>query len=141
MDAAFFAFGLASLALSFGLSRCVARARVATSLLTTCGALWSLLGIFSTGEGGIEAAIHGVVATASFLLIPLVMLLFARQFRRDGRWRSFAVPTAVWAVLAVGALFSIPILGEEAFGVSERLFIAVFVSWLMVTAVRLRFVV
>lgn len=141
MDAAFLAFGLGSLALALGLYRCVTRAPVAASLLAVCGVLWSLLGVFSTGTRGFEAAVHGAVATASFLLIPVVMFLFAGRFRSDERWRSFARPTAGWAVVAVGALFLIPVLGEEMFGLSERLFVAAFVSWLMATAVRLRFVV
>ena len=138
MDVAFLAFGLGSLALALGLYRCVSRALVAASLLAVCGVLWSLLSVFGTGAGGLEVAIHGAVATASFLLIPVVMFLFAARFRSDGRWRSFARPTAAWAVLAVGTLFAIPILGEEVFGASERLFVAVFVSWLMATAVLLR---
>ncbi|PLS84355.1 MAG: hypothetical protein CYG60_18360, partial [Actinobacteria bacterium] len=95
-------------------------------------------GFFKTGSSGVGAAVHGAVATTSFLLILIVMFLFARSFRGDERWRSFATPTAAWAVVAVGALFSIPVLGEEVFGVSERLFVAVFVSWLILTAIRLR---
>ena len=82
--------------------------------------------------------IHGVVALTSFVLILVVMFLFVWRFRGDARWWSFALPTLVWAIVAVGALLSIPLLGEGLFGVSERVFVAVFVSWLLVTAIRLR---
>ena len=137
MNAAFLAFGLGSVALAVGLYRSVDGALLAPLLLATCGLLWSLLCFFRTGSAGVGAAVHGTVATTSFLLIVVVMFVFARSFRDDERWRSFATPTAAWAVVAVGALFSIPVLGEEVFGISERLFVAVFVSWLIFTAIRL----
>ncbi|CAN5198155.1 hypothetical protein BH24ACT19_BH24ACT19_11080 [soil metagenome] len=138
MDVAFFAFGIGSLALAFGLYRSVYDALVAPLLLAVAGVLWFLLGVFQTGPDRTGPAIHGSVASASFLLILVVMFLFARRFRGDARWRSFALPTSIWAIVAAGALFSIPLLGEEVFGVSERVFVAVFVSWLLVTAIRLR---
>lgn len=138
MDVAFFAFGIGSLALAFGLYRSVYNALVAPLLLAVAGVLWFLLGVFQTGSGVAGPAIHGGVASASFLLILVVMFLFARRFRGDARWRSFALPTSIWAIVAAGALFSIPLLGEEVFGLSERVFVAVFVSWLLVTAIRLR---
>ena len=141
MDAAFLAFGLGSVALAFGLHRSVDGALLAPLLLAICGLLWFLLGFFRTGSAGLGAAVHGAVATTSFLLILVVMFLFARVFGRDGRWRSFARPTALWAVVAVAAFFSIPVLGEEVFGASERFFVTVFVSWMMATAVCLRFVI
>ena len=132
MDAAF---------LAFGLHRSVDGALLAPLLLAICGLLWFLLGFFRTGSAGLGAAVHGAVATTSFLLILVVMFLFARVFGRDGRWRSFARPTVLWAVVAVAAFFSIPVLGEEVFGASERFFVTVFVSWMMATAVCLRFVI
>ena len=140
MDAAFLAFGLGSVALAFGLYRSVEGVPLAPLLLAVCGVLWTLLGFFRTGSAGIEATVHGAVATASFLLIIVVMMLFARSFRDVERWRSFATPTAAWAVVSVVALFSIPTMGEEVFGASERVFVAAFVSWMMATAMRLRFV-
>ena len=141
MDAAFLAFGLGSVALAFGLYRSVDGTLLAPLLLAACGLLWALLGFFRTGSVGIGAVVHGAAATTSFLLIIVVMFLFAERFGGDGRWRPFARPTAAWAVLAVGALLSIPALGEEVFGASERLFVAVFVSWMVAAAVRLRFVI
>ena len=141
MDAAFLAFGLGSVALAFGLYRSMDGALLAPLLLAVCGLLWSMLAFFGTGSAGIEAAVHGAAATASFLLIVVVMVLFARVFRGVERWRPAARPIAVWAVVAVGALVSVRILGEGVFGISERLFVAAFVSWMMATAVRLRFFV
>ncbi len=138
MDAAFFAFAIGSFALAFGLYRSVDTAPDASLLLVVTSVLWSLLGIFHTGPGGTEPFIHGILALTSFVLILAVMFLFAGRFRGNARWRSFALPTLVWAIVAVGALFSIPLLGDELFGVSERVFVAVFVSWLLVTAIRLR---
>ncbi len=138
MDAAFFAFAIGSFALAFGLYRSVDTAPDASLLLVVTSVLWFLLGIFHTGPGGTEPFIHGILALTSFVLILAVMFLFAGRFRSDARWRSFALPTLVWAIVAVGALFSIPLLGDRLFGVSERVFVAVFVSWLLVTAIRLR---
>lgn len=138
MDAAFLAFGLGSLALAFGLYRSMGGAMLAPLLLAACGLLWSMLAFLRTGPDGIVAVLHGAVAAVSFLLIVVVMLLFAVGFRRDARWRAFARPTAAWTIVAAGALFAIPVLGEGLFGVSERLFVAAFVSWMVATAVRLR---
>ena len=139
MDVAFLAFGLGSVSLAFGLYRSVDGTVLPPLLLAVCGLLWTLLGFFKTGSGGTEETVHGVAAAVSFLLILVVMFLYARVFRGDERWRSFARPTAVWTVVAFVTLCSIPVLGEELFGVSERLYVAAFVSWLMATAVRLRF--
>ena len=141
MNAAFLAFGLGSVALAFGLHRSMDGALLAPLLLAVCGLLWSMLAFFGTGSAGIEAAVHGAAATVSFLLILVVMVLFASVFRGVERWRPAARPTATCAVVAASALFSIPILGEGMFGISERLFVAAFVSWMMATAVRLRFFV
>lgn len=138
MDAAFFVFAIGSFALAFGLYQAVRGAVVAPLLLTVASVLWFLLGIFRTGPGGTEATIHFAVALTSFLLIVAVMFLFARRFHGDARWRPFALPTLVWATIVVGAFLLIPILGGGLFGVSERVFIGSWVSWLLATAIRLR---
>lgn len=138
MDAAFLAFGLGSVALAFGLHRLVDGTALAPLLLAVCGLLWGMLGFFETGSEDTGAAIHAAAATISFLLILVVMSVYARVFRGDARWRSFARPTAVWSAVAFVALCSIPVLGEDLFGASERLYVAAFVSWLVATAVRLR---
>jgi hypothetical membrane protein len=142
MDVAFFVLGIGGLALASGLYRSVSGASAPSLLLGVAGLLWFLLGIFQTGPDGLatgaEAVLHGAIASTSFLLIVVAMFLFVRRFQGDPEWRLFALPTLVWAIAAVAAFLSIPLLGQEAFGVSERLFVAVWLSWLLVTAVRLR---
>ncbi len=138
MNVAFFAFGVGSLALAFGLYRAVHNTVAAPLLLAVASVLWFLLGALQTEPGGAESVAHFAVALTSFLLILVVMFLFARRFRGDARWRSFALPTLVWAIVAVAAFCLIPLLGDEVFGVSERVFVAVWVSWLLATAIRLR---
>lgn len=138
MNVAFFAFGVGGLALAFGLYRTVYDAAVAPLLLALDGVLWFLLGALQTGPGRAEYAAHFTTASTSFLLILVVMFLFARRFRDDARWRSFALPTLVWAIVAVAAFCLMPLLGDEVFGASERIFVAVWVSWLLATAIRLR---
>ena len=137
MDAAFVAFGLGSVSLALGLCRSVDGTGLAPLLLAVCGLLWGMLGFFETGAEGTGAAVHDAAATASFLLILVVMFVYARTFRGSSRWRSFAHPTAVWGAVAAVALCSIPALGEGLFGISERLYVAAFVSWLVAVAVRL----
>jgi len=80
------------------------------------------------------------VALTSCLLIVVVMFLFARRFRSDAYWWPFALPTLVWVTIAVGAFLLIPILGDGLFGVSERVFVGSWVSWLLPTAIRPRLV-
>ncbi|MDQ4062928.1 MAG: DUF998 domain-containing protein, partial [Actinomycetota bacterium] len=122
---------------AFGLYRSVDAALSAPLLLAVTSVLWFLLGIFHTGVCGTEPFIHGILALTSFVLILIVMFASAWRFRSDTRWRSFVLPTFLWAIVAVVALFSIPLLGDGLFGVSERVFVGVFVSWLLVTAIRL----
>lgn len=138
MNVAFFALGIGAMALAVGLYRSVRSTVFGPLLLAVAGVLWFLSGIFQTGESGAGAAVHGAVGLASTLVIMVVMFLFARQFRSDARWRSFALPTFIWAVIAAGAFFLFPLLGDEAFGVAQRGFIAVWLSWLLAAAVRLR---
>lgn len=48
------------------------------------------------------------------------------------------MPTLVWAVCTTGAFFLFPVLGADAFGIAQRIYVALFISWLVVTALRIR---
>jgi flagellar biosynthesis protein FliR len=75
---------------------------------------------------------------ASFALVTAAMFVCSVQFRRNPAWHRFALPTLVWALCTVGAFFLVPVLGSDRFGVAQRVFLAVWLSWPMAVAVRAR---
>jgi hypothetical protein len=145
LDVSFLGLGSGGIALALGLFWSVRRAVAAPILLSVTGVLWLLLGIFQTDpddpfgidEGNTEAMIHDGAAFASFILAMVVMFTFAWRFRRDERWQPFSMPTMIWAVLAVASFFLFPLLGDDGFGVAQRIYIGIWLSWLVVTAFRL----
>jgi len=60
-------------------------------------------------------------------VIP-TLLAYAWAFRRNAGWRSFALPTLIWAPAAVAAFVLVIALGEPNQGTSERIYLAVYVS-------------
>lgn len=142
LSIAFIALGGGTLAIAYGLWRSVDRARVGPLVLSLAGVLFGASGIFPTDSTGgpvtTSGVIHVTVGIAAFLLMIIVMFASARRFRGDPRWRSYYVPTLVWALCTTGAFFLFPVLGTDAFGIAQRIYVALFVSWLVATALRLR---
>jgi hypothetical membrane protein len=149
MTSAFYVLGMGSLALVPGLYRGVAlpgRSLPGLALL----AIWSigviLVGFYPTdlqeGPATQVGVIHNQSATIAFESITVAMILFSIRFRRDDRWQHYARPSLALGVMALIALAAIIYLffplGVP--GLGQRLFLAAVLSWLFITAVRLRFV-
>jgi flagellar biosynthesis protein FliR len=64
------------------------------------------------------------------------MFALVRPFRRDHRFCGLGKPTLVWALVGVGAFFLIPASGAAYFGVAQRIFLAVVLSWAVTVSVR-----
>lgn len=141
MDAAFVVFGAGLLALALGLRRTIPRAAAGPALLAVVGVLIALSGVFQASLSGApvttESVIHEILGVTAFVTIMVAMGSCAWRFRRDPRWWPFALPTAAWAVLALAAFFLVP-LEVTAFGIAQRLFVSTWLSWTLVTALRLR---
>ena len=141
MTSAFVALGVGELTLGVGLWKAVEGARFAPSLLFLGGLVDLTSAIFEADLTGAASTTHGAIhdgvgALGAVLVVP-TLLSFAWRFRRDARWRSFALPTLVWALAAVGGFGLVIALGDQNQGLSQRVFIAVYVSWLLAVSVRL----
>jgi hypothetical protein len=80
--------------------------------------------------------IHQTVGIVTFVLMIAGMFALVRAFRHDPLFRSFATPTLVWALAAVGGFFLIPVSGAAPFGVAQRIFLGIILSWAVTTATR-----
>jgi len=142
MAVAFTSMGVGIILVARGIRVAVPRARVVPGLLTIVGTLGIVSAIFRTnGEGQPDttsSTIHLAAGLSMFLLMIVVLFTAAFTFRRDADWRWFAGPTLVWAVLALAAFFLVPILGDAHFGLAQRSFVAVWLSWLLTMSVLLR---
>jgi hypothetical protein len=142
IDVGFIAMGAAIIGIAVTLTLASSRGIVGRVLLAVAGFLVAVSG-FAHTNGPNEAAsthsrIHEAAGIASFVLFIDVMYALVRPFRRDERWSPMAMPTLLWAVVATGGFFLIPLLGEERFGLAQRTFVATWLSWLFVVATRVR---
>lgn len=141
MTVAFVSLGAGSVLLARDLWTAVSHARAAAALLALTGILDLVSAAFHTTTHGqpdtTSSTIHQIAGVLTFLILIAVMFATAVAFRRDRSWRWFAGPTLVWAVLAVGAFFLVPILGDDRFGLAQRIFVGVVLSWLITLSILL----
>lgn len=142
MNAAFFALGIGIALVAWMLRRSVRKAATGPALLVLAAVAAVASGVFHTNANGTpattESNIHTVVGITVFLTMVTAMYVFAWRFRRDPRWRSFATPTLYWAIAGTVTFFLIPVAGDSRFGLAQRLHIATWLSWLLITAIRTR---
>jgi uncharacterized protein DUF998 len=147
MTAAFYAIGLACIALGLRLGRAIQRRvlTVVVRVLLCLGGIGLILaGIFEVERPAvpdtIEEVIHSDATLTAFTLIIAAMLLFAVLCRWDRRWRDFrAVATVLAIVAAVAGAFS-PFAGQTTWsGLAQRVLGATVVAWLLLCALHIRF--
>lgn len=147
---AFFAAGLGSLALARGIretTRGSWGSRAGFVIVGLFGINVFLAGIFPTdaidAEGQVLSpttvgAIHIVVSALAFLSIIAAMFVLSRTFKQNIRWRSF---WSVSLVLAFAAFVTFFLTGDGQWtGLYQRVFIGTIVLWLILAAIRLRFI-
>jgi hypothetical protein len=139
MAVAFCGLGAGIFLLAVSIHRSSRKARVTPLLLTLAAVLAGpVSAAFHTDRSGAKSTLHGTIhdtaGLVAFLLILLAMITGAYRFRHEPWWRSHAVPTAAFAVLATVTFFLIPELGSSNFGLAQRLFVGTFVAWLLWTA-------
>jgi hypothetical protein len=91
-----------------------------------------------TAPTSVHGEVHQAMGLASFALVVVAMFVCSVQFRRNAAWRRFALPTLGWALCTVGAFFLVPVLGSDRFGLAQRIFLAVWLSWPIAVAVLAR---
>ena len=141
MAIAFCSLGTGTLFLATILRRLDAQPRVAPTLIAVSGLL-SYVSAFVHADGPHGTTTHGqihqAVGITTFILMISGMFALVRPFRHDHRYRRLATPTLIWAFAAVSGFFLIPLSGAAYFGVAQRIFLAIIISWaLTVTAHRL----
>lgn len=139
MAIAFCSLGAGTLFLAAMLRRLDAPPRIAPYLIAVSGLL-SYVSAFVHADGPHGSTTHGqihqAVGIVTFLLMIAGMFALVRPFRRDGRFRQLATPTLAWAFAAVGGFLLIPISGAAYFGVAQRIFLAIILSWALAVARR-----
>lgn len=139
MTSAFVALGIAELTLAYALWRATG-ARVGPVLQVIGGLVDLTSAVFEADLLGAPSTTHGTIhdaigAVGALLVIP-TFLAYAWAFRRNPQWRSFAVPTLLWAVAAAVAFVLVIALGEQNQGTTERIYLAIYVSWLIAASIR-----
>jgi hypothetical protein len=110
----------------------------------------SLAGIFTMDAEGAPATLagrlHGVAGFLVFPWIPVVLLVVARRFHGDLRWRGhylytlvtglFCLATLVFFLAFVGTPDSPPRIASELRGLVQRVLLLPFLTWIAVVAHR-----
>jgi hypothetical protein len=139
MAVAFCSLGTGTLFLAAMLHRLDVPPRVAPWLIGVSGVL-SYVSAFVHADGPHGTTTHGqihqAVGIVTFILMISGMFALVRAFRRDRRFRSLATPTLMWAFAAVGGFFLIPLSGSAYFGVAQRIFLAIILSWALTVSAR-----
>lgn len=147
MTAAFYAMGLACVALAVRLGRATERRRLTVALrvlLGLGGVGLVLAGVFEVERPAVpdtvEEIIHSDATLTGFTLIITAMLLFAVMCRRDPGWADFrVVATGLAIAAAVAGAFS-PFAGLTTWsGLAQRALGLTVVLWLMLCALHIRF--
>jgi hypothetical protein len=132
MAVAFCSLGTGTLFLALTLRRLNPPPRVAVRLIAASGLL-SFVSAFVHADGSGPATTHGqihqLVGVLTFILMISGMFAAARSFRRIPDWTPLAGPTHIWAIAAVVAFLLIPVSGAALFGLAQRLFLTLILSW------------
>jgi hypothetical protein len=139
MAIAFCSLGTGTLCLAAVLRRLDSTPRVGPLLIGASGLL-SYVSAFVHADGPHGTTTHGqihqAVGIATFILMIAGMFAVVRAFRHDHRYRVLATPTLAWAAAAVGGFFLIPLSGNAYFGVAQRIFLAIILSWALMVSIR-----
>lgn len=78
-----------------------------------------------------HGTVHQMLGVVSFVTLVAAMFVCARRFRHVPMWQAWALPSLVWGIAAVAAFLLVPtnLLGTDSFGIAQRIFLAVWLSW------------
>jgi uncharacterized protein DUF998 len=139
MAVAFCSLGTGTLVLAAMLRRLEPAPRIGPALIALSGLL-SYVSAFVHADGPqatttTHGTVHQAVGIVTFILMITGMFALVRPFRRDPRFHSFARPTLVWAIAAIGGFFLIPLVGSAYFGVAQRIFLGIILSWALAVSI------
>ena len=148
MTSAFFSMSLASFALVVGLYQGVsqrARSWIGLALLGMWAAGILIAMIFPIDPEGapqtISGTIHRINGPLAFLSLTAGTILVSRHFKQDQQWRPFHRTALILSLLMLAvfvATFLNIATGSGFAGLCQRMFLAAFVTWFVLTAAHLR---
>jgi small-conductance mechanosensitive channel len=139
MAIAFCSLGTGTLLLAIALRELDPQPRVAPWLIGLSGLL-SYGSAFVHADGPGPTTTHGQIhqglGIATFILMISGMVSVIRPFRRNPQWRPAANPTLIWALAALATFFLIPLSSSDYFGLAQRIFLSVILSWALTISLR-----
>jgi hypothetical protein len=66
----------------------------------------------------------------TYIILIATIAFAARACRRTPCWRGFGAVSILWAAVAFGTFFLVPILGDPLFGIAQRIFVGVCLLWM-----------
>jgi hypothetical protein len=147
MTTAFVALGFGCLALSLGLWR--SGPKTIPALIARLFLIVVFLGLmvtatFATDLETAKDTQHGMIHTLSFLVnivsISIAAFLLSLSFGAEPKWKTSRLPSILIAIgLVIAFLVQFLSLHRGApYGITNRIFVFVFMSWLFFAAIRLR---
>jgi hypothetical protein len=127
---AFFAAGLGTLALAWGI-REVTKGSWGSSLGST------LVGLYGVGIV-LAGLVHIVVSVLAFVLSIVGVFVLSRTFKRDARWRAFWPWSLALAFTALVGFIMLAISEGAWIGLIERIFLGTVFLWQVLVAFRIR---
>ncbi len=143
MRAAFFAGGLAALAIAQGLRQSLVsgkRVATTTALFVVAGLAFFTVGAFNgdpTGQTNLSTSgtVHVVASFVLFLALLVAAWFLRGVFDRDDRFQRFASAQKWFAIaFTVGLLVTFATPEEGPVGATQRVFVAVLMVWLAFVA-------
>jgi hypothetical protein len=114
----------------------------ATPVLLAISAVFTFVSAVFHADGDTKTTLHGQIhqtaGIISFSLVIAAMFVCRRRFRRDPAWQRLARPTTLWAICAICTFFLIPALGSVYFGLAQRIFLTVCLTWPITVAAYVR---
>jgi len=148
MTIAFFSLSLGSLALVIGLYQGVsqqARSLIGLIFLGVWGVGLIIAGIFPLDPDTTQQTIAGKIAQVNaplhVLSLAIGAILVSRRFKQDDHWRSLHGAALTLSLIMLALFIFVGFTaatGSEIAGLGQRFFIATTVTWLSLTAARLR---
>ena len=147
MTTAFVALGVGCLSLSLGLWRSGPKtiaALIARLLLIVVFIGLMVTATFATDLETAKDTQHGTIHTFSFLVnivsISIAAFLLSLSFGADPRWKSSRLLSILIAIGLVAAFVAqfVTLHRGAPYGITNRMFVLVFMSWLFFAAFRLR---
>ena len=137
MKSAFYAVGLGTLALGWGLRSTLAagkRVTPAVVLVLLAGVGFLVAATFNTDpydavEETTSGSIHLLGALVLFLSLVISAWVLRGVFSRDPAWQAFATVT-LWFAVALTITFIVQFVGPWGSGLQQRIFVVVMMSWL-----------